>query len=140
MSSRLCQLAKGALAPFQVKPQVTPLKDGIDSPLHTLHVDKAHHWSGPPPHLDKAPLNRIHRPVDPLEGLRTLEGREQLREIPQEPCHEWRIRMPPPAGEGPSTVLRHAPARCLIDRLGIGPPGCVVTSPGCPERIAELVH
>lgn len=41
MSSRLCQLAKGALAPFQVKPQVTPLKDGIDSPLHTLHVDNA---------------------------------------------------------------------------------------------------
>jgi len=79
MSRYLCKLAKGVLAPLQVK----PVKDGKDNPLHTLHVHETHHGAGPSADFDEAPLNHIRRPEFPPERPRTLEEREQLGQIPE---------------------------------------------------------
>ena len=84
MSRYLCKLAKGALAPLQVK----PAKDGENNPLHALHVHKTHHRAGATADLDEAPLNHIGRPQLPPEGPRTLEEHEQLGEIAEQPRHE----------------------------------------------------
>jgi len=69
MSSRLCKLTKGALDPCQVK----PVKDRENDPLHTLHVDKAHHRAGPSADFHEAPLNDIRRSAFAPELARTLK-------------------------------------------------------------------
>ena len=113
MSRDLCKLAKGALAPFQVK----PVKDGENNPLDTLHIHKAHHRAGPAADFDEAPLNHVRRPELPPEVTWTLEEREQLGQIPEELRHQRRVGVLPPAGEG--LGVRHGlrPTRGRFKRL-----------------------
>jgi hypothetical protein len=51
----LCKNAEGAVFPFQVR----ALEDGVDDAVHALHVHKAHHGPGTPPHLDETTLNDV---------------------------------------------------------------------------------
>src|ERR1051326_3927235 len=54
-SSSLCKSLEGAGFPFQVK----AIEDGIDNSVHTFHIYKADHRSGPSSDLDKAALDNI---------------------------------------------------------------------------------
>mgnify|MGYP001465230593 FL=1 len=135
MSRYLCKLAKGALAPLQVK----PVEDGEDNPLYTLHVHKTHHRAGPPSNFNEASLNDIRRPEFPPERPRTLEKREQLGQIPEQPGYELRVLLPPPTGEGLCMGHRLGPISRLIDGLGIGLHGRVIAPPSRAQQITELV-
>jgi len=135
MSLYLCKLAKGALVPLQVK----LVKDGEDNPIHALHVHETHHRSGAPAHFHKAVFDHIGCPEFAPEGLRILEKRQQLGEIPEQLGHELRARVPPPLCERLGVALRLGPARSLIDRLGLSLVGGVVPPPQRPQQIAELV-
>jgi len=55
MSSRLCKSAEGAGFPFQVE----FLEDGVDDPIHGLHVDEADHGPGSSPDFDEASLDDV---------------------------------------------------------------------------------
>ena len=135
MSRYLCKLAKGALAPLQVK----PVKDGEDNPLYALHVHETHHRPGPPSDLDEASLNHIRRPEFPPQTHRTLEKREQFGQIPEQPRDQLRVSLPPPTGEGLRLGHRLGPTGRLIDGLGIGLHGRVISPPDRAEQITELV-
>jgi hypothetical protein len=50
MSSCLCKKPEGAVFPFQVE----SLEDGVDDPIHALHVHKANHGSGAAPHFQRS--------------------------------------------------------------------------------------
>ena len=54
-SSCLCKNLEGAVFPFQIK----PLEDGVDDPIHALHVDKADHRSGATPDFHEAALDDV---------------------------------------------------------------------------------
>jgi hypothetical protein len=60
--------------------------------------------------LPQSTLNDIHRPELPPQALRTLQEREQLGQIPEQPGHELRI------SEGLGLGHRLGPLGRLIDR------------------------
>ena len=54
-SSCLCKNLEGAVFPFQVE----ALEDGVDNPVHALHVHKADHGASAPPHFDEAAFDDV---------------------------------------------------------------------------------
>ncbi len=55
MSSRLCRYSEGAGFPFQVE----SLEDGVDDPIHRLHVDEADHGPGSAADFDETALDDV---------------------------------------------------------------------------------
>ena len=55
MSSRLCKYAEGASFPFQVE----SLEDGVDDPVHGLHVDEADHGPCSAADFDETALDDV---------------------------------------------------------------------------------
>ena len=57
-SSCLCKKSEGAGFPFQVK----AMEDGVDDSVDTLHVHKADHRTGPPPHFYETTFDNVGSP------------------------------------------------------------------------------
>jgi len=53
--SCLCKKLEGAVFPFQVK----SLENGVDDPIHALHVDKVDHGTGTALYFHEAALDDI---------------------------------------------------------------------------------
>jgi hypothetical protein len=81
----------------------------------------------------------MRRPKLPPQALRTLEEREQLGQIPEQPGHELRGCLPPPTSEGLCLSHRLGPLGRLIDGLGIGLQGGVISPPSRAQPMTELV-
>ena len=77
MSSRLCKYAEGASFPFQVE----SLEDGVDDPVHGLHVDEADHGAGSSAHFDEAALDDVGGAQLAPQVLWESEKRQQFSQI-----------------------------------------------------------
>ena len=100
VSSGLCKLPKGVLTPLQIE----PVEDQIDNPIHTLHIDKAHHRPSPSTDLHEAPFDDVGRPQSSPERARIAGEGQQLGE---NPAAGWR----PVSDTRPANAVRTAGPR-----------------------------
>src|SRR5271166_5686254 len=135
-SSCLCKNPEGAVFPFQIE----SLEDGVDDPIHALHVDEADHGPSAASNFHKTAFDN----VGGAQLLPQMSGepkeRQQLRQIGLQLSHHAGIRRAPALAESARRRLRLGSAVGQIDGLGVNLDCVVIALPYLLQDIAHLVY